>query len=53
MSHKKGKFRTLFILLIQWHEFPAPKIDKSPYLYQSSPFERDIILKESLFDCTY
>ena len=32
---------------------PLPKIDKFSYFYHPSPFERDIIFKESLIDCTY
>ena len=27
------------------------KIDKFSYFYHPSPFERDIIFKESFFDC--
>ena len=30
-----------------------PKIEKFSNFYHFSPFERDIISKESLFDCTY
>ena len=30
-----------------------PKIDKFSYFYHLTPFELDIIFKESLFDRTY
>ena len=36
---------------ITW--IPCPKIDKFLYFYLPSPFQRDIIFKESLTDCTY
>ena len=32
---------------------PLPNIDKFLYFYYPSPFERDIIFKDSLFDYTY
>ena len=32
---------------------PSPQIDEFLYFYDPSPLERDIIFKESLFDCTY
>ena len=51
MSCEKGKCPySFFILLSQWHEFPAPKLRNIHYFIPFS-FERDI--KESLLDCTY
>ena len=53
MSLKKGKFSLLFLYTsdsMKW--ISSPKIDKFSYFYHSSHIEREIIFKESLFDCT-
>ena len=49
MWWEKGKFRTLF--LYSW--LNDMKIDKILYFYHPYPLERDMIFRESLFDCTY
>ena len=49
MWWEKGKFRTLS--LYSW--LNDMKIDNFLYFYHPYPLERDMIFKESLFDCTY
>ena len=54
MLCEKGKFSVVFLHTSDSMTLiPCPRTDKFSYFYHPSLFERDIIFKESLFDCTY